>query len=98
LAPKSYVNKIGLHLKKGEQVSLSGWQLQSEKQSSKTQIRVRELTVGGNAYPFRNENMQPIWQQKTVQHHQQTVAPHILHKNKGGERLRTRGVVASHAL
>jgi len=65
IGPKSYLKKSGLMLKKGETISVNGWQREGKAKVAK--VTVRDLTVDGKTYAFRGEDMKPLWEKPKAQ-------------------------------
>lgn len=58
LGPVKYNDKIGLTLKAGDEVTVNGWKAPN---AVKQLVMVRDLTVNGKTFNFRDEKAQPLW-------------------------------------
>ena len=59
LAPAKYLEFIGLALKEGDKVSISGWKLSAFDESV---VKVGEITLNGKTYTLRDEKQHAAWE------------------------------------
>jgi hypothetical protein len=59
LAPRAYVKKIGLEVKGGEKITVTGWQVTRK---GKTELIAQEIKVGDKTYTLRQADGQAAWE------------------------------------
>jgi hypothetical protein len=62
LGPASYLAKIGLALKEGDAVTVTGWRKKNAKKAP--YLNVCDLTLAGQTYPFRDASGADAWMPK----------------------------------
>lgn len=63
LSPAAYLTKIGLALKEGDKVKVTGWKVPL---GQRTMLVTRQLVIGDNTYTFRDEKGNAAWENQLL--------------------------------